>query len=119
MLGEVRPDKWGGLDGSKYFRRLVCESAPYLLHDTVLVVNHIELAHPTRVQRCLKRVGGKAYSLSIAGSQERTFDRATLDDMLPGLFDYQLNNRKTGKAVFHAGQNQGVMVVALERASCV
>ena len=42
---------------SKYFLRLTCESAPYLLHDTVLVVNHIGLANPTRVQRCLRRKG--------------------------------------------------------------
>jgi hypothetical protein len=30
--------------------------------------------------------------------------------MLPGLFDYQLKNRKAGKAVFHVVQDRGVMM---------
>mmetsp|Transcript_24651 Transcript_24651/g.48496 ORF Transcript_24651/g.48496 Transcript_24651/m.48496 type:complete len:298 (-) Transcript_24651:187-1080(-) len=108
-FGRIRPDKWGGFDGSMYYVRLARECKPFIHDSSVLVVSHIGLANPLRVRYSLETAGGNAFSMSVARWQERQFNRKALDGFVDGLFDHQLRNRAASKAEFTIDGEYGML----------
>ena len=61
-----RLDKWGGLDGSKYFIRMARECGPLIHSASVLAVSHIGIANPLRVRKAMQKSGGMNFTISTA-----------------------------------------------------
>lgn len=89
----ARLDKYGGSDGSLYHRRFATESPPYLQLGAdkerrgAVAIAHIGLAAPTRVQ---EHFGAAGFQLEVVAEQQREFHRDEMEDIHPGLFDWQL-----------------------------
>lgn len=97
----MRPDKWGGPEGTRFLSRLGTESPGHLKPGGSLYFLHIGLSNPSAVMDLFSQ----SFELEVVHQIDRHFQPGEYESYQPGLFQYLMELREAGKAEFERAGN--------------
>ena len=121
LFAQMRPDKYGGVDGADYFVSLAAEASAYLAYNGRVVFSIIGLANLHRVEQAF---ADHDFECAVLQSQRREFDEVSMEKVCSGLFAYQITQRGKNQAMFEHDEASGrctmeqKVVMATKKAKC-